>query len=91
MNNGKSSGVWDSKECLDSLLRCVNSGLNDESLYVIEMVGAEGGSRTRTSLRTTDFKSAASAIPPPRHARQNSMLAVEPTNRLGQHKVPGWV
>ena len=29
--------------------------------------GAEGGSRTRTSLRTTDFKSVASAIPPPRH------------------------
>ena len=29
--------------------------------------GAEGGSRTRTSFRTTDFKSAASAIPPPRH------------------------
>ena len=35
-------------------------------------VGAEGGSRTRTSLRTTDFKSAASAIPPPRHVRKNS-------------------
>ena len=29
--------------------------------------GAEGGSRTRTSFRTTDFKSVASAIPPPRH------------------------
>ena len=29
--------------------------------------GAEGGSRTRTSLRTMDFKSTASAIPPPRH------------------------
>src|SRR5690242_19139450 len=34
--------------------------------------GAEGGSRTRTSLRTTDFKSAASAIPPPRHVVRNS-------------------
>src|SRR6266850_3673882 len=29
--------------------------------------GAEGGSRTRTTLRSTDFKSVASAIPPPRH------------------------
>ena len=45
--------------------------------------GAEGGSRTRTSLRTTDFKSAASAIPPPRHAvkiacalRSNKLLIV---------------
>ena len=34
--------------------------------------GAEGGSRTRTSFRTTDFKSAASAIPPPRHLIRNS-------------------
>ena len=34
-------------------------------------VGAEGGSRTRTSFRTTDFKSAASAIPPPRHVVRN--------------------
>lgn len=34
----------------------------------IEMIGAEGGSRTRTTLRSTDFKSVASAIPPPRHA-----------------------
>ena len=33
--------------------------------------GAEGGSRTRTSFRTTDFKSAASAIPPPRHVVRN--------------------
>jgi hypothetical protein len=29
--------------------------------------GAEGGSRTHTTLRSTDFKSVASAIPPPRH------------------------
>ena len=38
-------------------------------VVVVEKVdaGAEGGSRTRTSFRTTDFKSAASAIPPPRH------------------------
>src|SRR6185503_15398208 len=37
------------------------------------MSGAEGGSRTRTTLRSTDFKSVASAIPPPRHrARKNS-------------------
>ena len=33
-------------------------------------IGAEGGSRTRTTLRSTDFKSVASAIPPPRHAAQ---------------------
>src|SRR5215212_3509123 len=37
--------------------------------------GAEGGSRTRTSLRTTDFKSAASAIPPPRQVVRNSNIA----------------
>src|SRR6185369_1839090 len=30
------------------------------------MIGAEGGSRTHTTLRSTDFKSVASAIPPPR-------------------------
>ena len=36
-------------------------------LVVKVQIGAEGGSRTRTSFRTTDFKSAASAIPPPRH------------------------
>ena len=36
--------------------------------------GAEGGSRTRTSFRTTDFKSAASAIPPPRHVVRNFSL-----------------
>jgi hypothetical protein len=34
-------------------------------------VGAEGGSRTRTSFRTMDFKSTASAIPPPRHVARN--------------------
>jgi hypothetical protein len=34
------------------------------------MIGAEGGSRTHTTLRSTDFKSVASAIPPPRHARK---------------------
>src|SRR3954453_6320160 len=33
-------------------------------------IGAEGGSRTRTPLRTTDFKSVASAIPPPRHVAE---------------------
>ena len=33
------------------------------------IVGAEGGSRTRTTLRSTDFKSVASAIPPPRHVK----------------------
>src|ERR1043166_4406367 len=37
-----------------------------------KVAGAEGGSRTRTSFRTTDFKSAASAIPPPRHVVRNS-------------------
>ncbi len=34
------------------------------------VIGAEGGSRTRTTFRSTDFKSVASAIPPPRHAAQ---------------------
>src|SRR6185436_9648 len=33
--------------------------------------GAEGGSRTRTSFRTIDFKSTASAMPPPRHVIRN--------------------
>src|SRR5438309_1129290 len=32
----------------------------------IENIGAEGGSRTHTTLRSTDFKSVASAISPPR-------------------------
>ena len=32
-------------------------------------IGAEGGTRTHTPVRATDFKSAASAIPPPRHVR----------------------
>ena len=36
-------------------------------MEVVKRYGAEGGSRTRTPLRETDFKSAASAIPPPRH------------------------
>src|SRR5215213_3516862 len=42
-------------------------------VVVVEKIecGAEGGSRTRTSFRTTDFKSAASAIPPPRHVVRN--------------------
>ena len=43
-------------------------------------IGAEGGSRTRTTLRSTDFKSVASAIPPPRHARKNTMPLADPTN-----------
>ena len=45
-------------------------------VVVVETVesGAEGGSRTRTSFRTTDFKSAASAIPPPRHLSTESEL-----------------
>ena len=30
-------------------------------------IGASGETRTRTSLRTADFESAASTIPPPRH------------------------
>src|SRR5678815_3436067 len=38
--------------------------------------GAEGGSRTRTPLRTTDFKSVASAIPPPRHVSKNNIRDV---------------
>src|SRR6266850_6209592 len=42
--------------------------------------GAEGGSRTRTTLRSTDFKSVASAIPPPRHINQNSTQPEEATN-----------
>ena len=36
--------------------------------------GAEGGSRTRTSFRTMDFKSTASAIPPPRHLSVKSRV-----------------
>src|SRR6266850_3447533 len=44
------------------------------------MIGAEGGSRTRTTLRSTDFKSVASAIPPPRHINQNSTQPEEATN-----------
>ena len=61
-------------------LRCVNSDENDESLQVIEMIGAEGGSRTRTTLRSTDFKSVASAIPPPRHVRQKYHASLRANN-----------
>ena len=35
---------------------------------VKHFTSAEGGTRTHTPLRETDFKSAASTIPPPRHA-----------------------
>jgi hypothetical protein len=45
-------------------------------LQLIEMIGAEGGSRTRTPSRTTDFKSVASAIPPPRHGGEDNMPLV---------------
>ena len=47
--------------------------IGNMQVAVAKMVerGAEGGSRTRTSFRTTDFKSAASAIPPPRHVVRN--------------------
>ena len=38
-------------------LRCVNSDENEESLQVIEKIGAGGGIRTRTLLRGTNFKS----------------------------------
>ena len=45
---------------------------------------AEGGTRTHTSLRRADFKSAASAIPPPRQEVSKKVEAasgVEPLNR----------
>jgi hypothetical protein len=41
---------------------------------------AEGGTRTHTSLRRADFKSAASAIPPPRQEVE-AASGVEPLNR----------
>src|SRR4026209_613085 len=40
------------------------------------MIGAEGGSRTRTSFLTTAFKSVASAIPTPRHGVKDSLKAI---------------
>jgi hypothetical protein len=43
-------------------------------------VGAEGGSRTRTTLRSTDFKSVASAIPPPRLVSKNITVHSELQN-----------
>ena len=62
-------------------LAAVNgSSIIDAASFVTDFTGAEGGSRTRTSLRTTDFKSVASAIPPPRHARKNTMPLADPTN-----------
>lgn len=43
---------------------------------------AEGGTRTHTSLRRTDFKSVASAIPPPRHEiLGEAATGFEPVNR----------
>jgi hypothetical protein len=45
-----------------SKLRCAGPTSNDDRLLVIKMIGAEGGSRTRTSLRTTDFKPAGDGI-----------------------------
>ena len=35
--------------------------------------GAEGGSRTHTTLRSTDFKSVASAISPPRRTSKDNI------------------
>jgi hypothetical protein len=64
----------------------VRNGVNSVALVqrqtmscckLLKMIGAEGGSRTRTTLRSTDFKSVASAIPPPRHVRQNTMRRLE--------------
>ena len=58
------------------MLRCSVSGGNGG--------GAEGGTRTHTSLWRADFKSAASAIPPPRQEVSKKVEAasgVEPLNR----------
>jgi hypothetical protein len=46
-----------------------------------EMIGAEGGSRTRTSLRTTDFKSDESAITKSYEKIRTSIYA--PSGRQG--------
>jgi hypothetical protein len=45
------------------------------SPYIPVENAAEGGTRTHTSLQTTDFKSVASTIPPPR-------LRLNPTQTL---------
>src|SRR4051812_42464872 len=49
------------------------------------LVGAEGGIRTRTPFRTDDFESSASAIPPPRHARAKTRLV---TSTRACNRVP---
>ena len=41
-----------------------SSASDSQTIDSIELLGAEGGSRTRTPLRAEDFESSASAIPP---------------------------
>src|SRR6266404_1928868 len=54
------------------------------------MIGAEGGSRTRTPSRTTDFKSVASAIPPPRHGGEDNMpmMTIQSRTIAGNQLIP---
>ncbi len=49
--------------------------------------GAEGGTRTHTPFQVADFKSAASAIPPPRLASSPIVLMVVAEERIEQHFV----
>ena len=42
--------------------------------------GADGGTRTRTPLRTTDFKSVASTIPP--HPLSHAQTALRPQGQV---------
>ena len=44
--------------------------------HFIEISGADGGTRTRTPKRTTDFKSVASTIPP--HPHDIAQTALRP-------------
>ena len=66
------TGIFNDRELFGSERNDHESDSFDALTKRVE-VGAEGGSRTRTTLRSTDFKSVASAIPPPRHVRKNSM------------------
>ena len=49
-------------QCATELTPLYWSSVNYDWLKLVEMTGAEGGSRTRTPLRTTDFKSVESGI-----------------------------
>src|SRR6266550_1419323 len=58
--------------------------------YSIEFIGAEGGSRTHTTLRSTDFKSVASAIPPPRRwVKDNIMRKSVSSKEKAAPQLPG--